>query len=92
MPVVAEFLEQRRFVAHLNVDGIDEVEISVFLARVVTALEHVEIDQFGIGDLQSLHDGRSTGLFGMVDGELEFGEAQHGGSSNFMAGGNPAVL
>src|SRR5690606_9772608 len=43
--IVGEFAEQFGFVAGFQVDGVDEQQLAVLLARIVAALEQVEAEQ-----------------------------------------------
>ena len=73
--IIGQTLEHARFVAQLQVDGVDELQLAVLLARIVAALEQGEVQQVGIGDAQALHDGRPQSVVGMIQGQLEFGDS-----------------
>ncbi|MNZ81480.1 hypothetical protein D3C78_1001490 [compost metagenome] len=91
LPVVGELGQQRRFVAHADVQGVDEQQLAGLLARVVAALEQAEVEQLGVGDAQALHDGGAQLFVAVVEGQFEFGDAQHG-AVHVRAGGNPAAF
>ena len=73
--VVRELEQQRRFITHRQVDGVDKAQFGRFFTRIVAALEQGEVEQVSIGDAQALHDGRAQVFFGMVDRQLEFGNS-----------------
>ena len=75
--VVGEFGQQRGFVAHAAVDGVDELQLAGFLAGVVAALEQAEVEQIVRADPQALDYGRAQGFFGVIERQLEFGDTQH---------------
>jgi len=73
--IVSEFVEQLGFVAGFEVDGVDEQQLAVLLARIVAALEQVEAEQLLVADAQALDDGFTQRFVGMVQGQLEFGDS-----------------
>ncbi|MOA48403.1 hypothetical protein D3C78_1711410 [compost metagenome] len=48
--IVGELLQQFGFVARLQVDGVDEQQLAVLLARIVAALEQGEVQQLLVAD------------------------------------------
>jgi hypothetical protein len=68
-------LQQLGFVAGFEVDGVDEQQLAVLLARIVAALEQGEAEQLLVADAQALDDGGAQGFVGMVQGQLEFGDS-----------------
>jgi hypothetical protein len=73
--VIGELAQHTGFIAHRQVDGVDEAQFGGFFSRVVAALEQGEIEQVIAGDAQALQDGRAQVFFGMVDWQLEFGDS-----------------
>ncbi|MNC20081.1 hypothetical protein D3C75_680240 [compost metagenome] len=73
--IVGELAEQFGFVAGFKVDGVDEQQFAVLLARIVAALEQVEAEQLLVADAQALDDGFTQGFVGMVQGQLQFGDS-----------------
>ena len=73
--VVGKLEQQRGFTLHVQVDGVDEAQLRGLFTRIVAALEQGEIEQVITGDAQALHDGSAQVFFGMVDGQLEFGDS-----------------
>jgi hypothetical protein len=60
--VVGKAPQERRFVAHLQIDDVDEQDGAVFPARVMAAFEDSEIQQIGSVDLQSSQDRLAQGM------------------------------
>ena len=77
MRVFLETRQHRRFAPHLGVDRIDQHDRGL-LARVVAALVDAEVEQVGIRNPKASQDGFAQGRFGMVQGEFEFVNTQHG--------------
>ena len=78
--VAAVALQQRGLgggVADLAVDGIDQDHRGL-LARVIAALEDGEGAELRVGDAEPLQDGGAQGLLGVVEGQAEFVDADHG--------------
>ena len=73
--VIGELEQQGGFTLDVQVDGVDKAQLRGFLARIVAAFEQGEIEQVITGDAQALHDGGPQVFFGMVDGQLEFGDS-----------------
>jgi hypothetical protein len=73
--VTGEAGQHAGFIGDQQVDGVDELQFGVFLARIVAALEQGEIQQLVVGDAQPLHDGRAQVFFGVVQGQLEFSDS-----------------
>ena len=73
--VIRELDQQRRFIAHAQVNGVDKAQLGRLFACVITALEQGEVEQFIAGDAQALQNGRAKVFFGMVDRQLEFGDS-----------------
>ncbi len=73
--VIGKLEQQGGFTLYVQVDGVDEAQLRGFLAGVVAALEQGEIEQVITGDAQALHNGGPQVFFGMVDGQLEFGDS-----------------
>jgi len=73
--IVGELAEQLGFVAGFQVDGVDEQQLAVLLARIVAALEQIEAEQLLVADAQALDNGITQGFVGMVQGQLEFGDS-----------------
>ncbi|MNF41832.1 hypothetical protein D3C84_228700 [compost metagenome] len=73
--VFAELAQQCSFVAHAEVDGVDELQVGGFLARIVAALEEGELQQFIVGDPQALHDGWPQGFVRMIQGQFQFSDS-----------------
>jgi len=61
----------------LAIDRVDQHD-GRLLARVVAALEHGEIQELGILDAQSGHHGRTQLVLGVVQGQTQFSDSQHG--------------
>jgi hypothetical protein len=74
--VVAEFLQQRRLVFHLDVDRINHQQ-RVLFARIVAALENAEADKLIVRQFQALQNRRAQGFRRMVEREFEFSQSQH---------------
>lgn len=73
--IIGELAEQLGFVAGFQVDGVDEQQFAVLLARIVAALEQVEAEQLLVADAQALDDGFAQRFVGMVQGQLQFGDS-----------------
>jgi hypothetical protein len=73
--IVGELAEQLGFVAGFQVDGVDEQQFAVLLARIVAALEQVEAEQLLVADAQALDDGFTQRFVRMVQGRLQFGDS-----------------
>ncbi|MCY1344625.1 hypothetical protein D9M69_306640 [compost metagenome] len=76
--VIGEARQDGRLVAHLQVDDVDEQDDAVLLAGIVAALEHGEVQQLGVAEVQAFEDGRAQFIGGMVEGQGQFGDANHG--------------
>ena len=77
--------EERGFVADLDVDGVNEADRGA-AAGVVAAAGDGEGEQIGRGNLQAREDGVAQGVGGVVEGEFQFGQAEHGVALSDMAG------
>ena len=64
-----------------HMGDIDQQQL--LLARVVAALVHLHLLERGHGHAQGLGNQRWQCLWGMVQRQLELGQAQHGGGSVF---------
>lgn len=73
--VVAQAIEQGRFVADLKVDGVDELQFGGFLTRIVAAFEQGEIQQLVAVDAQALYERRAQRVIRVVERQFEFGDS-----------------
>jgi|GEM_PF-4971519 len=76
--VVGKARQDCRLVTNLDVEDVDEQDDAVLLARIVAALEHAEVQQVGVTDVQTLDDGLAQRIGGMIEGQGQFGDANHG--------------
>ena len=74
MLVASQALEHGGLVAHLGVDGVDEDDGGL-LARIEAAAIDRIAQQIPVGDAQALADGAAQVRFGVVQGELDFGQS-----------------
>jgi len=58
--IVSELAQQLGFVAGFEVDGVDEQQFAVLLARIVAALEQIEAEQLLVADAQALNSLRAV--------------------------------
>ena len=75
--VIGEARQHRRLVAHFQVDDVDEQDDAVLLARIVAALEHGEIEEVGVAQLQAFQDGLAQLGGGVVKRQRQFVDANH---------------
>ena len=73
------------FVARLQINNVNELDLGVFLAGIVAALEHGELRQVGVVDAQTLDDSGSQGTFGVLQRQRQFGKADHNQSCAALA-------
>ncbi|KPY81638.1 hypothetical protein ALO94_200408 [Pseudomonas syringae pv. spinaceae] len=73
--VIGELAQQRCFILDLKVDGVDETQLGRLLARVVTAFEEGEVQQFAAIDAQVLQECNAQVFFRVIDRQLEFGDS-----------------
>ena len=66
--VVGKARQDCRLVTNLDVEDVDEQDDAVLLARIVAALEHAEVQQVGVTDVQTLDDGLAQLIGGMIEG------------------------
>ncbi|MNZ93165.1 hypothetical protein D3C78_1122220 [compost metagenome] len=78
--VIGKARQDRRLVAGFQIDDVDEQDDAVFLAGIVAALEHGEVQQIGVADLQAFDDGGAQFIGGVIEGQGEFVDANHGGN------------
>ena len=89
--VIVQARQQRGFVTHAEIEGVDEGHVTELLAGIVAALEHAELEQLAVVDTQALYECRANGIVRVVEGQFQFGDAQHVGLP-FRAGGHPAAF
>ena len=73
---VMKALEQRGFVPHLDVEGVDEYDLAA-LARIVAAPAQAIAEQLRFGYSQRAQDRGLEGGLGVVEVEFDFGQSQH---------------
>ena len=73
--VVAQALKHGGFVAHLEVDGVDELQFGGFLARIVAALEQGEIEKLVAADGQTLQKCGAQFVVRVVQRQFEFSDS-----------------
>ncbi len=78
--VIGKTRQDRRLVAGLQIDDVDEQNDAVLLARIVAALEYGEIQQIGVADVQAFDDGLAQLIGGMIEGQGQLVDANHGGN------------
>jgi hypothetical protein len=76
--VTGQTREHRRFIAQSNIQDVDEADLAVLLAGIVTAFEDAEIQQLCRGNAQARQDGGAQCVGRMAKGQGEFGDADHG--------------
>ena len=78
--VIGKARQDGRLVAGLQIDDVDEQNDAVLLARIVAALEYGEIQQIGVADVQAFDDGLAQLIGGMIKGQGQLVDANHGGN------------
>jgi len=78
--VIGEARQNRRLVARLQIDDVDEQDHAVLLARIVAAFEDGEVQQVGIGNAQAADDGLAQLIGGVIERQGQFVDANHGGN------------
>ncbi|MNN20693.1 hypothetical protein D3C81_1339860 [compost metagenome] len=78
--VIGKARQNCGLVADLQIDDIDEQNDAVFLAGIVAALEHGEVQQIGVADIQAFDDGLAQFIGGVIEGQRQFVDANHGGN------------
>ena len=74
---VAQLSQHGLVVGNGRVDRVDQDD-GGFLARVVAALVDGKVEQLGVSDAKAGQDGVAQGGIGVVQGEFEFVNTQHG--------------
>ena len=82
LAVCFESVQHACLVAHLAVHGIDEAQLGILLARVVTASEHRELDESTFGQFQPGLNSPAKGIRWVPNRQREFRDSQHDGAGS----------
>ncbi|MCY1510359.1 hypothetical protein D9M68_447340 [compost metagenome] len=78
--VIGKARQDCRLIAGLQIDDVDEQNDAVLLAGIVAALEHGEVQQVGVADIQAFDNGLAQFIGGVIEGQRQFVDANHGGN------------